>query len=138
MSLDERVAELASRYRPLAVEILREAVRIPADQVESFKDEIVARLEAIADLGAGEVDAGQLDAVVVPGGWNEVVGTRWAFVFDDGIVDFDDIDPFVLALFGETAYLAVFPDCVWLHADCNDDGVVNFDDIDPFVAALGL
>jgi protease I len=26
-------------------------------------------LEAIADLGAGEVDAGQLDAVVVPGGW---------------------------------------------------------------------
>jgi len=34
MSLDERVAELAARYRPLAVEILQEAVRIPADQVD--------------------------------------------------------------------------------------------------------
>ena len=34
MTLDERIAELAARYRPLAVEILREAVRIPADQVD--------------------------------------------------------------------------------------------------------
>jgi putative selenium metabolism hydrolase len=34
MSLDQRVAELAARYRPLAVEILQDAVRIPADQVD--------------------------------------------------------------------------------------------------------
>ncbi len=39
MSLDERVAELAARYRPLAVEILREAVRIPADQVDRTEDD---------------------------------------------------------------------------------------------------
>ena len=39
MSLDERVAELAARYRPLAVEILQEAVRIPADQVDQPKDQ---------------------------------------------------------------------------------------------------
>lgn len=39
MSLDERIAELAARYRPLAVEILREAVRIPADQVDLPKDQ---------------------------------------------------------------------------------------------------
>ncbi len=39
MSLDERVAELAARYRPLAVEILQEAVRIPADQVDLPEDE---------------------------------------------------------------------------------------------------
>ena len=39
MSLDQRVAELAARYRPLAVEILQEAVRIPADQVDLPKDQ---------------------------------------------------------------------------------------------------
>jgi putative selenium metabolism hydrolase len=32
--LDVRVAELAERYRPLAVQILREAIRIPADHVD--------------------------------------------------------------------------------------------------------
>ena len=33
-ALDRRVAELADRYRPLAVAILKEAIRIPADQVD--------------------------------------------------------------------------------------------------------
>ena len=31
MNLDERVAELAERYRPLAVQILKETIRVPAD-----------------------------------------------------------------------------------------------------------
>jgi hypothetical protein len=31
--LDARVAELAERYRPLAAELLREVIRIPADHV---------------------------------------------------------------------------------------------------------
>jgi putative selenium metabolism hydrolase len=39
MSLDDRVTELAARYRPLAVEILKEAVRIPADQVDRPDDD---------------------------------------------------------------------------------------------------
>ena len=39
MSLDERVAELAARYRPLAVAILKEAVRIPADHVDRPEDQ---------------------------------------------------------------------------------------------------
>jgi putative selenium metabolism hydrolase len=38
MSLDERVAELAARYRPAAVELLRELVRIPADLVDVPED----------------------------------------------------------------------------------------------------
>lgn len=33
-SLDDRVAELAARYRPLAAKILAEAIRIPADHVD--------------------------------------------------------------------------------------------------------
>ncbi len=55
----------------------------------------------------------------------------------DGDVDFDDIDPFVLALGGEEGYLAAYPDCQWLNADCDGDGAVTFDDIDPFVALIG-
>jgi len=55
----------------------------------------------------------------------------------DGDVDFDDINPFVLALGGQAGYEAIYPDCQWLNADCDDDGDVDFDDINPFVALLG-
>ncbi len=55
----------------------------------------------------------------------------------DGVVDFDDIDPFVTALGGQAAYQIAFPACRWLNADCNLDGTVNFDDIDAFVALIG-
>ncbi len=55
----------------------------------------------------------------------------------DGVVNFDDIDPFVLALAGPVAYGIQYPDCRWLNGDCNGDGVVNFADTDAFVALLG-
>jgi len=51
-------------------------------------------------------------------------------------VDFDDIDPLVLAFQGEAAYYETFPNCNWLNADANGDGTVNFDDINAFVALL--
>lgn len=54
----------------------------------------------------------------------------------DNVVDFDDIDAFVLALSGPEAYAQSYPNCQFLRADCNQDSVVNFDDIDPFVACL--
>lgn len=54
----------------------------------------------------------------------------------DGTVDFDDIDPFVLALSGSAGYEAEFPDCDQLLADCDGDGVVDFNDIDAFVGLL--
>lgn len=54
----------------------------------------------------------------------------------DGATDFFDIDPFVLALTGETPYTARYPACAWLNADANGDGAVDFFDIDPFVALL--
>jgi hypothetical protein len=54
----------------------------------------------------------------------------------DGVVSAADIDPFVLALSGEAAYLAQVDGCDWLNADCNADGQVTAADIDPFVAAL--
>ena len=63
-----------------------------------------------------------------------------AFVGDvngDGKVTFADIDPFVLALSGESAYDRVFSHGRYLNADCNGDGKITFADIDPFVARLG-
>jgi hypothetical protein len=54
----------------------------------------------------------------------------------DGVVNFDDIDPFVLALSNPAGYHTAYPNCDIMNADCNADGVVNFDDIDPFVAIL--
>lgn len=68
--------------------------------------------------------------------------TAQAFLFPlgdmncDGAVNFDDIDPFVLALGGEYGYHAAYPNCDWLNGDCNADGTVDFEDIDPFVALL--
>jgi endonuclease/exonuclease/phosphatase family metal-dependent hydrolase len=54
----------------------------------------------------------------------------------DGRTDFDDINPFVLALTGRSGYAATYPGCPWLNADCNGDNAVNFDDINPFVELL--
>lgn len=54
----------------------------------------------------------------------------------DGVVDFADIDPFVLALQGPDVYAAAQPWCFWNAADANCDFIVNFGDIDPFVACL--
>jgi hypothetical protein len=54
----------------------------------------------------------------------------------DSVVDFKDINPFVLALTGQPQYEAAFPACRWLNADCNNDGMVDFRDINAFVALL--
>jgi hypothetical protein len=54
----------------------------------------------------------------------------------DGVVSFDDINPFVLAISDAEAYFAAYPNCNILRADCNGDGLVDFDDINPFVGLL--
>jgi hypothetical protein len=54
----------------------------------------------------------------------------------DYAVTFADIDPFVVALGGESAFNAQYPGCNWLSADTNGDGNVTFADIDGFVALL--
>jgi len=53
----------------------------------------------------------------------------------NGRVTFVDIDLFVAALSGESAWTHL--PCPWLNADCNHDTHVTFADIDPFVALLG-
>ncbi len=54
----------------------------------------------------------------------------------DGVVTFDDIDPFVLTLTDPALYEVLYSTCDVLLADCNYDGQVDFDDIDPFIALL--
>jgi hypothetical protein len=54
----------------------------------------------------------------------------------DGVIDFDDINPFVLALSDPVAYQAAYPNCNLLNGDCDFDGDVDFDDINAFVALL--
>ncbi len=55
----------------------------------------------------------------------------------DGLFNFADIDPFVLALMGGYAgYHSKYPGCDFLSADINGDGRVDFLDIDAFVRLI--
>jgi hypothetical protein len=80
----------------------------------------------LVDMGAYEFGA----APAVPG------GPCAADLNCDGVINFDDINAFVLALSDPAAYHAAFPNCFLIAGDSNNDGIVNFDDIDPFVALL--
>ncbi len=53
----------------------------------------------------------------------------------DGAITFVDIDLFVEALAGESAW--AHTPCPWLNGDCNGDGSVTFADIDAFVGLIG-
>ena len=86
---------------------------------------------------------GATDDLVTYPGWNiddiEIWRLSPAWLGDlncDEAVNFDDIDPFVLALASPAAYYAAYPDCSYWTADADDDGDVDFDDIDAFVALL--
>ncbi len=54
----------------------------------------------------------------------------------DGVIDFEDINAFVLALSDPGAYGTTYPDCFVLSADIDNNGLVAFDDIDLFVVLL--
>lgn len=54
----------------------------------------------------------------------------------DGVVDFGDIDPLVVALLGQAVFEQAYPGCNWYNADCNCDGTVDFYDIDPWIVLL--
>lgn len=54
----------------------------------------------------------------------------------DGVVNYGDINPFVIALSGQNAYDTQYPACRWMNADCNNDGCVSYGDINSFVTLL--
>ena len=89
---------------------------------------------------------GPTDSAVTYPGWNIDDVELWGLVpyvppacpgdmNCDGRVTFADIDLFVEALAGESAW--THAPCAWLNADCNGDTHVTFTDIDPFVAHIG-
>jgi hypothetical protein len=89
--------------------------------------------------GQCNVPAPNTGFVAVAGGGERSLGLK-AFYGDlncDGVVDFDDINPFVSALGTDPlAWNLAHPGCHWLNADCDADGDVDFDDISSFVALL--
>jgi len=56
----------------------------------------------------------------------------------DNAVNFDDIDPFVLALTNAAGYGGQYPTCDIRRADVDGDSRVNFNDINPFIGLLAL
>jgi len=54
----------------------------------------------------------------------------------DGVVDFGDINPFVLIITNLAQWQAAYPGCPMLNGDVNNDGSVTFADINPFIALL--
>jgi len=54
----------------------------------------------------------------------------------DRTVDFQDINPFVLAMSNPSAYAQEFPYCDAMLGDINGDGTFDFGDINPFVELL--
>jgi hypothetical protein len=55
----------------------------------------------------------------------------------DGATNFDDINPFVLAVSDPAGYAATYPNCDIRNGDIDGDGAVTFDDINLFVELLG-
>jgi hypothetical protein len=54
----------------------------------------------------------------------------------DRVIDFGDINPFVLALTDPAAYQQTYGGCPPRNRDINHDGYFDFGDINPFVALL--
>ncbi len=95
-------------------------------------------------LGFGEDANGEIYALVnstgTPFGTTGAVLRIASGVGDlncDGLVDFGDINPFVLYLSNFGAWQAAYTDCPPTNGDINGDGLYpDFGDINPFVALL--
>jgi hypothetical protein len=89
--------------------------------------------------GQCNVPAPNSGFVAVAAGYYHSLGLKAVYgdLNCDGLVNFDDINPFVSTLGADPlTWNLAHPGCHWLNADGNADGVVNFDDINPFVVLL--
>ncbi|MEW6252400.1 MAG: hypothetical protein AB1716_17310 [Planctomycetota bacterium] len=73
-----------------------------------------------------------------PGVWliDGLFGHRLGDLNCSGAVNFEDINPFVLALSDPAGWQAAYLGCPIANGDINGDGRMDFDDINPFVALL--
>jgi hypothetical protein len=82
-------------------------------------------------------DATGLGWAVIDLGAYEYASRPFGDLNCDGVVDYFDIDPFVLVVTGRVdAYGSAFPHCATTLADLNQDGGVDFFDIDRFLGLL--
>ncbi len=92
------------------------------------------------EYGQCNVPAPNMGFVGVAGGGIHSLGLKAVYTPGDlncdGAANFDDINPFVLALYSHAQYQQQYPDCDWHLGDINNDGFLDFDDINPFVALL--
>jgi subtilisin family serine protease len=88
---------------------------------------------------------GPSDHTVTFPGWNIDDIEIWGLVTPlwvtgdlncDGVVDFADINPFILRLSNPASYWMTYPACSDNNGDINGDGAVDFGDINPFVSLL--
>jgi len=108
--------------------------RLPLDTFDLDDDGDLLEPIPLDVRGGARIVAGVVDI----GAYESIPSTCRAGDMDcDGDVDFDDINPFVLALSGPDNYYAEHPNCNWSNADCDFDLDVDFDDINPFVALIG-
>ncbi len=86
------------------------------------------------DLGEGTITAGTYGR----GAWRKALEEPLLLgdMNCDGVVDFGDINPFVLALVDPANYPIEYPGCDIMHGDLDQDGSVGFGDINPFVDLL--
>ncbi|MEW6252622.1 MAG: hypothetical protein AB1716_18445, partial [Planctomycetota bacterium] len=70
--------------------------------------------------------------------WACVAGWHPGDVNCDELVDWRDVNPFVLALIDRAGYEQRYPDCIWWNADCNGDNYVDFNDISALVNLLSV
>ena len=113
----------------------------------------LSRVEAVdvrvptAPTGAGSLDAPSMDDLAMMGNRIVLAGYDGLTVYQtnlspagdlncDAVVDFGDINPFVLALTDPASYESYFPECSRYNGDLNFDGLFDFADINPFVALL--
>ncbi len=70
--------------------------------------------------------------------WDSVIvrPIRRGDVNCDCMVDFFDVDPFLLALFDPAAFALIQPNCSPANADFDDNLITDFFDVDPFLECL--
>ena len=101
-----------------------------------------ARTSALAIQPVVAADAGAYDVVVSNQGHSVASPAATLTVRPcddlncDGVANFDDINPFVLALSDPVGYARQYPGCDIMNGDVNGDGHVDFGDVEPFVAVL--
>lgn len=84
----------------------------------------------VADTGVG------LGPVIDLGAYEYQVGHPRGDTNCDGMINFFDIDPFILAVLDPAGYAAAFPGCRLGNANANGDGAVDLFDVDAFVTLL--